>query len=227
MVEDRATLRVCSFQGMQNLPLVVARRLGYFDEANLDITLSFTNSSAEQLATLTAGGYDLIHIAPDNVVNFDTNPAGFGLDPARAPRITMLMGGSNGPLCVYARQGVTETAALRGQDISVDNPTSGFALVLRDLLARASLELARDYRFTTAGGTGKRAQGLLAGGRATLYVAALAATRANPVLRAFYLRLLAAGKPKKVALVACMHKLLTTLHALLKHQTPWQPALAP
>lgn len=163
MVEERTTLRVCTFQGLQNLPLVAARRLGYFDGAGLDVTLSYTNSSAQQLPALAAGDYDLIHTAPDNVVNFDTNPAGFGLDPASAPRAVILMGGSNGPLSVFARRDVTTVEALRGQDAGVDNPTSGFALVLRDLLARAGLELGRDYRFTPAGGTGKRAQGLLAG----------------------------------------------------------------
>jgi transposase len=57
--------------------------------------------------------------------------------------------------------------------------------------------------------------------RAALYMAALVATRHNPVLRAFYDRLCAAGKPPKVALTACMHKLLTILNALLKHRTPW------
>jgi transposase len=57
--------------------------------------------------------------------------------------------------------------------------------------------------------------------RAALYMAALVATRHNPVLRAFYDRLRAAGKPPKVALTACMHKLLIILNALLKHRTPW------
>jgi transposase len=60
--------------------------------------------------------------------------------------------------------------------------------------------------------------------RAALYMAALVAVRHNPVLRAFYERLLARGKPKKVALIACMHKLLTILHAVLRTHTPWLPA---
>lgn len=60
--------------------------------------------------------------------------------------------------------------------------------------------------------------------RAALYMATLVATRCNPVCRAFYRRLLTAGKPKKVALVATMHKLLLILHAMVKHSTPWQPA---
>ena len=59
--------------------------------------------------------------------------------------------------------------------------------------------------------------------RATLYMATLVATRHNSVIRAFYTRLLAAGKPKKVALVACMRKLLISLNAMLHENAPWQP----
>ena len=61
--------------------------------------------------------------------------------------------------------------------------------------------------------------------RATLYMAALVATRFNPVIRSFYQRLLAAGKPKKVALTACMHKLLVILNAMVKYKTPWKHPL--
>lgn len=61
-----------------------------------------------------------------------------------------------------------------------------------------------------------------AGVRRVLYMSALVATRHNPVIRAFYQRLCAEGKVKKVALVACMHKLLTILNAMLKRRTPWR-----
>ena len=65
----------------------------------------------------------------------------------------------------------------------------------------------------------------ISGGRATLrtalYMATLAATHFNPVIRPFYQRLLAAGKAKKVALVAWMCKLLTILNAIVKSGTPW------
>ena len=57
--------------------------------------------------------------------------------------------------------------------------------------------------------------------RAVLYMGALVAARCNPVLRDFYQRLLAAGKPKKVALVASMRKLLVILNGMLKHGSPW------
>ena len=63
------------------------------------------------------------------------------------------------------------------------------------------------------------------GGRATvraaLYMAALVASRRNTVIRALYKRLLDAGKARKVALVACMRKLLTILNAMIKHKTRW------
>ena len=65
--------------------------------------------------------------------------------------------------------------------------------------------------------------------RATLYMGALVASRFNPVIRDFYQRLLAAGKPKKLALTACMRKLLIILNSMLKHRSPWRdltPAVA-
>jgi transposase len=62
--------------------------------------------------------------------------------------------------------------------------------------------------------------------RAVLYMATVAAVRCNPAIKVFYQRLLAAGKAKKVALVACMRKLLTILNAMLKHHTPWNPEYA-
>lgn len=60
------------------------------------------------------------------------------------------------------------------------------------------------------------------GVRTVLYMATLCAVRFNPPIKAFYERLRAKGKPKKVALTACMRKLLTILGAILRNRTPWQ-----
>lgn len=57
--------------------------------------------------------------------------------------------------------------------------------------------------------------------RAALYMSALVATRRNPIIRDFYQQLVARGKPKKLALIACMRKLLVTLNAMVAHQAPW------
>jgi transposase len=74
-----------------------------------------------------------------------------------------------------------------------------------------------------------RGERMIWGGRAqvrqALYTAAVSAMRFNPVIKAFYLRLRANGKSSKVALTACMRKLLTICNAMLKHNTPWSPGL--
>jgi transposase len=57
--------------------------------------------------------------------------------------------------------------------------------------------------------------------RAALYMSALVATQFNPLIRPFYQRLLATGKPKKLALTACMRKLLTILNAVAHRGIPW------
>ena len=59
--------------------------------------------------------------------------------------------------------------------------------------------------------------------RSVLYMAALSAVRSNPVIREFYERLKTAGKASKVALTACMRKLLVVLNAIVRNQNPWQP----
>ena len=76
-----------------------------------------------------------------------------------------------------------------------------------------------------------RGRRFVQGGRATvravLYMAALVAVRRNAVIKAFDERLLEAGKPKKLALVACMRKLLTMLNTIVRTNTPWrEPEIA-
>jgi transposase len=74
-----------------------------------------------------------------------------------------------------------------------------------------------------------RGKRIIFGGRAAvrrmLYMATLAAVRFNPVIGAFYHRLVATGKPNKVVLVACMRKLLTILNAIAKTGKPWDESI--
>jgi transposase len=73
-----------------------------------------------------------------------------------------------------------------------------------------------------------RGKSMIGGGRAAarsaVYLAALSAIRCNPILKAFYQHLLAAGKPKMVALIAVARKILTILNAMLRDKKPWQHA---
>lgn len=74
-----------------------------------------------------------------------------------------------------------------------------------------------------------RGRARIAGGRVevrrVLYLAAMSGVRTNPVLKAYYTQLVARGKPKKAALVACAHKLLTILNAMARDQRPWSPVV--
>jgi transposase len=74
-----------------------------------------------------------------------------------------------------------------------------------------------------------RGRRVIWGGRAqvrhVLYMAATTAIRRNPVIKDFYERLVARGKPHKVAIVACMRKMVTILNAMARNNTPWTPAL--
>ena len=63
--------------------------------------------------------------------------------------------------------------------------------------------------------------------RTLLYMAATTAIRSNPVIRPFYERLKSRGKPHKVAMVACMRKMLTILNAMVRQSTPWTPETNP
>jgi transposase len=75
----------------------------------------------------------------------------------------------------------------------------------------------------------KKGQRAISGGRpdvrCVLYMATLSATRFNPVIKVFYQRLLKAGKKKKVAIIACMRKLLTILNAMLRDRKHWNSAV--
>jgi transposase len=72
----------------------------------------------------------------------------------------------------------------------------------------------------------KRGKRRVFGGRSSvrrvLYMATLSGTQSNPIIRTFYLRLLDRGKEKKVALTACMRKLIVILNAMVQHQEPWR-----
>jgi transposase len=76
-----------------------------------------------------------------------------------------------------------------------------------------------------------RGKRMISGGRAavraSLYMAALVASRHNPVIAVFYRRLRSLGKPPKLALTACMRKLLVILNAMLRDRRPWHPASIP
>lgn len=98
---------------------------------------------------------------------------------------------------------------------------------LGTLSRREVASLAGVAPFTRQSGRWK-GKSMIGGGRAALraalYMAALTASRCNPILRAFYQHLLSAGKPKMVGLIAVARKILTILNAMIRDRKQWQPA---
>jgi transposase len=112
--------------------------------------------------------------------------------------------------------------------------TSGTLMValpeLGQLDRRSIAALAGVAPFNRDSGTRRGRRTIWAGRarvRTLLYMAATSAIRSNPVIKAFYARLTACGKPHKVAIVACMRKMLTILNAMVRTNTPWNPGYQP
>jgi len=154
------SLRVIAFDGGWNLPIWAAQRLGYFEAEGLAIALAYTANSGELVTGLLAGQHDIAFAGADNFVAY-RDGAGEGTAVAE-PDLFMFMGGDSGFLSLVAAPGITELAALRGCGVAVDAMTTGFAFVLRELLARGGV-LESDVRFERAGGTSQRYAALMDG----------------------------------------------------------------
>lgn len=137
---------------------------------------------------------------------------------------------SNAEVAAHVQQHHAELARLLGSVPGI-GPAS-MAVLLAELPELGSLDRRRIASLVGVAplnrDSGKmRGQRSIWGGRAdvrsTLYMATLIAVRYNPVLKVFYERLVGAGKRKKVALVACMRKLLAILNAMAKHRSDWNP----
>jgi transposase len=135
------------------------------------------------------------------------------------------------------REALKGSGAWRANDDLLDS-VPGIGPVARAVLAAKLPELGQLDRRQIAALVGvapfnrdsgqMRGKRSISGGRAdvrnVLYMATVAAIRCNPVIKAFHQRLKAAGKPPKLAITACMRKLLTILNAMLKAHTPWRLA---
>lgn len=126
-------LEVGSFGGVSALPILVAQAVGMFARAGLDVHTSVTTDSAHLHDRLRGGRHDIVHLAPDNVIAW--------ADEAGTPASAWLAG-SAGPISLLARD-ARSISDLRGARIAVDSPATGFAPVLKRLLASGGTDPAR------------------------------------------------------------------------------------
>ena len=154
------TISVISFGGGFNLPLWAAQTNGLFDRHGVAITLQFTADSRQVFSGLGRGDYHIAITALDNVVAYqEGHTESLGDQPNE---FFAFMGSDEGFLSLVSAPDVPNFEALRGRSISVDDPASGFSMLLREMLRRNGLE-SEDVQLERAGGTDRRYADLLAG----------------------------------------------------------------
>jgi ABC-type nitrate/sulfonate/bicarbonate transport system substrate-binding protein len=153
-------LRVIGFDGGWNLPVWAGHRQGLFAAHGVNVQLDFTPNSGALVTGLLEGRYDIAIAALDNFVAYQEGQGEVPIPPD--PDLFAFMGGDGGFLSVVAAPAVRTFGELAGKTLSVDALTTGFAFVLRELLARHRLSES-DVTFVRAGATGNRYAELVAG----------------------------------------------------------------
>ena len=160
-------MKVVVFPGGFNLPTWAAERQGFFQQNGVSVELTLTPSSTFQMQGLAEGRFDIAMTAFDNVVAYQE-----GQGEAKIPDnpdLFAFMGSDNGFLSVLGGKGVKGFADLKGRKLSVDAMTTGFAFVLRELLAKNGIAES-DVTFERAGGVVERFQALMKGAHAATMV---------------------------------------------------------
>jgi ABC-type nitrate/sulfonate/bicarbonate transport system substrate-binding protein len=153
-------LRVIAFDGGWNLPIWAAQRQGFFEAEGVAVQLAYTPTSAFLVSALLDGRVDLAFAVFDNVVAYRE-----GQGEAKVPDnpdLFAFMGGDGGFLAIVASPSVKHFSDLKGRTMSVDAMTTGFAFVVRELVASNGLA-ETDVNFVRAGGTANRYRDLIAG----------------------------------------------------------------
>lgn len=153
-------LSVIVFPGGFNLPLWAAERQGFFESNGVRVSLTPTPSSTFQMQGLAEGRFDIAMTAFDNVVAYQEGQGEAAVPPN--PDMFAFMGSDSGFLSVVGGRDIRSFAELEGKKLSVDALTTGYAFVLRELLAKNGIAES-SVTFERAGGVLGRFQELLNG----------------------------------------------------------------
>jgi len=154
-----ARISAIVFPGGFNLPLWTAMTQGFLRARDIEVDLAYTANSVEQLCGLIAGKWDIGLTAFDNIVAYQEGQGEQSLEGE--PDLFAFMGGDNGFLRLVVAPEIQSYADLRGRTLSVDAMTTGFAFVLRKMLALNGVS-ENDVTFERAGGALQRFQALQA-----------------------------------------------------------------
>jgi ABC-type nitrate/sulfonate/bicarbonate transport system substrate-binding protein len=155
-----AKLRISIFKNAATLPLEVADRKGFFTHEGLDVAVTSTTSSVEQMTGVIDGRYEIAATAIDNVIAYNE-----GQGPARTERearIKVFLGNAGYRLPLVVHSTIRDFRELKGGVIAVDAISTGFAFLLRDMLAENGLGEG-DYEFVSCGAPKERWEALRTG----------------------------------------------------------------
>ena len=156
-------LNVVVFPGGFNLPLWAAEQQGFFERNAIRVVLTPTPSSTFQMQGLAEGRFDIAMTAIDNVVAYQEGQGEAAIP--EHPDLFAFMGADHGFLSLVGGHGVRAVAELKGRKLSVDAMTTGYAFVLRELLAKHGIAES-EVTFERAGGALGRFEALLKGAHA-------------------------------------------------------------
>jgi ABC-type nitrate/sulfonate/bicarbonate transport system substrate-binding protein len=155
-----ATLRVIAFDGGWNLPVWAAQRQGFFEANGVSVQIAWTPSSAYLIAALLDDRFEIALAGIDNLVAYQEGQGETKIPDN--PDLFAFLGNDSGFASVVAAPAISKFSDLKGKTVSVDAMTTGYAFVVRELLARNGLT-ETDVTYVRAGGTSNRYRELLAG----------------------------------------------------------------
>ena len=153
-------VRVIAFPGGLNLPMWAAQREGFLAAEGLEVRISFTPNSIYQITNLLADRYDIAMTAFDNVVAYQEGQGESYIPDDIESDLFVFLGSDDAFLSISAQADMHEIADLKGQTLTVDAMTTGFAFVLREILERNGIG-ADDVKFERAGGALERFRDML------------------------------------------------------------------
>src|SRR5918997_661367 len=136
-VATAQTIKVVAFASASNWPYWVAQEKGFFKKEGVEASLDITPNSVEMARNLNGGRYDLALSSIDNIVAYNEGQG--EADLGGPTDFVALFGVENGLLSLMAVPDVGSFADLKGKTLSVDAMTTGFAFVLREILARNNI----------------------------------------------------------------------------------------
>lgn len=150
-------IRMIGFGGASNLPVWLAMDKGIFKKHGLEVTLDRTKGSQAQIKDMMSGKYDIASTSIDNIIAYTE-----GQGPFKPDNFDMVafMGVHSGLNSVVTRPEIKKFADIKGKNVAVDAPNTGYAFVLFRVLEKNGLKHNQDYKVVSVGGGPERLKAL-------------------------------------------------------------------